>query len=237
MTYVLTKKKQHHGHPQQSPGATYNVPAHVIRMAEEPVTIPRVNKLSGAVERGETCVNDMSNAETSKKVHEKDTRAIMAIREEGKELSKSDLKLCKLKVAGMLGTECGDRSTVICQKELVREEDTLADGLRNSDGGDNVDFGRCTGAKKRKSGSVKRFKKDSELRSVDDTPNRGSACAALIPINVQYTNFPWNSTGCKSKFEDSKNMCAITQIIKPMSYKSSTSNNAHDILVTFEALR
>lgn len=242
VTHVQTKKKLHQHHPQQqqqrSPAAaTYNVPAHVIRIAEEPMSSPRLNDFRSTIENGESNANGPKSVETSKKVNENGARMDYAMREEEKEQNELDLKLCELKEAMVICSEDTDTVVKTSLEGQLTGGDTLANGLRKTDGADAVHLGRFTGAKKRKSGSVKRFKKDPESCSVDDAPNGVSPCNSLVPISVQHPEFLENDTSCKSKFEDSKSMCTITEIVKPISYKASISNNVQEVLVAFEAVR
>lgn len=238
VTNVQTKKKQQQQQQQRSPAAaTYNVPSHVIRIAEEPISSPRLNGLSCTNESGETNVNGIKSVETSKKVNENGARMGSVMREEEREQNELDLKLCELKGAMVTSMEDADRIAITSQEGQLTGGDTLANGLRKTDGVDPVQLGRCTGAKKRKSGSVKRFKKDPESCSVDDAPNGVSACDSLVPLSVQHPDFLGNNTSCKNKYEDSKSMCTITEIVKPISYKASVSNNVQEVLVAFEAVR
>ncbi|XP_051123913.1 chromo domain protein LHP1-like [Andrographis paniculata] len=227
VTHAQTKKKQHH--QQRSPAATYNVPSHVIRIAEEPITFPRMNDVSTTIERGETSI---SRGRASKKVYENGARTFSVTREGEKEQSELDLKLCDLKGALASSTRHDDRYATTTLKGQ------FTNGLQGGDGVDPGQLGRCTGAKRRKSGSVKRFKKDAVSScSPDDYANGGSACASLVPINVQHVDFLGNYVNYKSKFDDSRNMCTLTQIVRPISYKASVSNNVQEVLLTFEALR
>lgn len=242
VTHVQTKKKLHqHHHPQQqqrSPAAaTYNVPSHVIRIAEEPMSSPRLNDLRSTIENGESNANGTKSVETSKKVNENGVRMDYAMREEENEQNELDLKLCELKEAIVICSEDTDTVVKTSLEGQLTGGDTLANGLRKTDVADAVHLGRFTGAKKRKSGSVKRFKKDPESCSVDDVPNGVSPCASLVPISVQHPEFLENDMSCKSKFEDSKSMCTITEIVKPISYKASISDNVQEVLVAFEAMR
>ncbi|XP_057800428.1 chromo domain protein LHP1 isoform X1 [Salvia miltiorrhiza] len=260
VTYVQTKKKLHHHHhhqqqqqqqqqpqqqqPQQQPpqqrspaAATYNVPSHVIRIAEEPISFPRLNDLSCTNGNGENSVSVTKSVETSKKVNENGARMGSVMREEDNEQNELDLKLCELKGAMVISSEDTDRVAKTSQEVHLTGGDTLAIGLRKTDVADAVHLGRCTGAKKRKSGFVKRFKKDPESCSVDDASNGVPACASLVPISIQQPEFLGNNMNCKSKFEDSKSMCTITEIVKPISYKASISNNIQEVLVAFEATR
>lgn len=241
VTPVQNKKKvqqHHHQQQQRSPAAaTYNVPSHVIRIAEEPMSSLRLNDLSCANENGESNVNGAKSVQTSKKVNENGARMGSAGEDE-KEQDELDLKLCELKGAMVVCSEDTERVAKTSQEVQQKGgEPALSNGLRKTDGADAVHLGRCTGAKKRKSGFVKRFKKDPESGSVDDASNGVTPCASLIPLNIQHPEFLGNNTSCKSKFEDSKSMCTITEIVKPISYKASVSNNVQEVVVAFEAMR
>ncbi|KAL1547468.1 La ribonucleoprotein [Salvia divinorum] len=245
---VQTKKKLHHHnhhhqqqHQQQqrSPAAaaTYNVPSHIIRITEKPISFPTLNDLSCT--NGNAVHNDSvtKTVETSNKVNENGVKMGSATRDEDNEQNELDLTLCELKGAMVVSSEDTDRASITSQEVQLTGEDTLVNELRKTDVVDAVHLGRFTGAKKRKSGFVKRFKKDPESCFVDDASNGILACASLVPISIQQTEFLGNNMSCKSKYEDSKSMCTITEIIKPVSYKASISNNAQEVLVAFEAIR
>lgn len=235
MTHVQIKKKQHQHqerHQRRSPAAaTYNVPAHVMKIIEEPISFSRANELSSVNGSGETNINGTNSVETSSKINENGARMGSAMREEEIGQTVLDLKLCELKGAMVTSTEDADRLANTSQ------EDMLANGIKKTDGVDTVHLGRCTGAKKRKSGSVKRFKKDPASFSAKDAANGDPACASLVPVTGQCPDLFGNNTNCKNKLEDSKSMCTITHIIKPISYKASISSNAQEVLVAFEAVR
>ncbi|KAK4416154.1 Chromo domain protein LHP1 [Sesamum alatum] len=237
VTHVQMKKKQHHQQQRSPAAATYNVPSHVIRIAEEPLSFPRLNDLSGTNESGETNVNGINSIETSKKVIENGARMVSVMAEYEKEQNELDLKICELKGAMVVSTEDTNRLAITCQEGQPAGGDALANGLRKTDGVDPNQLGRCTGAKKRKSGSVKRFMKDPTSCSVDDALNGDPGCASLVPISIQHPDFLENNSNCKNKYEDSKSMCTITQIVRPISYKASVSNNVQEVLVAFEAVR
>lgn len=209
----------------------------MIRITEEPISFPRLNDLSCTNENGENNVSVTKSVETSKKVNENGVRMSSVMREEDKEQNELDLKLCELKGLMVVSSEDTDRVAKTPQEVQMTGGDTLANGLRKTDGADAVHLGRYTGAKKRKSGFVKRFKKDPESCSVDDASNGVLTCASLVPISIQQPEFLGNNTTCKSKYEDSKSMCTITEIVKPISYKASLSNNVQEVLVAFEATR
>ncbi|KAL0410968.1 UNVERIFIED_CONTAM: Chromo domain protein LHP1 [Sesamum latifolium] len=237
VTHVQTKKKQHHQQQRSPAAATYNVPSHVIRIAEEPLSFPRLNDLSSTNESEETNVNCINSIENSKKVIENGARMVSVMTEYEKEQNELDLKICELKGAMVVSTEDTNRLAITSQEGQLAGGDALANGLRKTDGVDPNQLGRCIGAKKRKSGSVKRFMKDPTSCSVDDALNGDPGCASLVPISIQHPDFLENNSNCKNKYEDSRSMCTITQIVRPISYKASISNNVQEVLVAFEAVR
>ncbi|MCL7026504.1 hypothetical protein MKW94_012123 [Papaver nudicaule] len=81
---------------------------------------------------------------------------------------------------------------------------------------ENTQSNRFTGAKRRKSGNVKRFKKEDAQNGVGDGEGR---------------------TGDdQQKVERLSNPCSITKIIKPIGYSASISNDVQDVCVTFVAI-
>lgn len=95
---------------------------------------------------------------------------------------------------------------------------------------DNV--GRPIGARRRKSGSVKRFKQDPTPCTMNDDTQGvmgrvTRSCSVAGKIGVQNLDFLRNG----------KNICAITEIIKPISYSASKSRSGHDVSLTFAAKR
>ncbi|KAL0374087.1 UNVERIFIED_CONTAM: Chromo domain protein LHP1 [Sesamum radiatum] len=237
VTHVQTKKKQHQQQQRSPAAATYNVPSHVIRIAEEPVSFPRLNDLSSTNESGETNVNGINSVENCKKVIENGARMVSVMTEYEKEQNELDLKICEWKGAMVVSTEDTNRLAITSQEGQLAGGDALANGLRRTDGVDPSQLGRCIGAKKRKSGSVKRFTKDPTSCSMDDALNGDPGCASLVPISIQHPDFLENNSNCKNKYEDSRSMCTITQIVRPISYKASISNNVQEVLVAFEAVR
>ncbi|XP_042014612.1 chromo domain protein LHP1-like [Salvia splendens] len=241
---IQTKKKLPHNHHQQqqqrsSTSANYNVPPHVIRIVEEPISFPGLNESSFTNGNDENNVSVTKSVETSKQVNENGGGMGSVTREEDHAQNELDMKLCELKGAMVVNSENTDRVAIASQEVQQTGGDTLANGLKKMDVEDAVPvhLGRVTGAKKRKSGVVKRFIKNPESCSVDGAPNGPPASATLIPINVQKSEFPVSIMSCKSKYEDSKSFYTIIEIVKPVSYKASISGNDQEVLVAFEAIR
>ncbi|KAM7272393.1 hypothetical protein ACFE04_027056 [Oxalis oulophora] len=103
---------------------------------------------------------------------------------------------------------------------------------------------RRIGAKKRKSGSVKRFKKDLTSREpVEDhslvlAPEfTVGASGAVSYIGTGGPGLVWDNTSQKNNAANCRNVPPIVKIIKPIDFSSSASNNCQDVLVTFVAVR
>ncbi|XP_010549732.1 PREDICTED: chromo domain-containing protein LHP1 [Tarenaya hassleriana] len=98
---------------------------------------------------------------------------------------------------------------------------------------------RCIGAKRRKSGSVKRFKQDDTVSDPNKNPDlardliRLDSFGAISRLGTEYNGMMENSLSQRTKMEEVN----ITKILKPMSFSASVSDNVQDVFVTFMALR
>ncbi|KAI5647664.1 hypothetical protein M9H77_33669 [Catharanthus roseus] len=220
-TQIQTKKKQQQCSPA---AATYNVPARKYRLTEETISPPNDKGASNSDESDGSGMNDI---ELAKQVTENGVKPVSLRAEEMMDRNELNVKLSDLKGSSTV-EKCQGQS----QEATLLEQADHANGLENPDG---VQSGRSTGAKKRKSGSVKRFKQETPIDSTENQQNvaaNGSSCG----IN-QNPDTGHIDSGIKSKTGDSKNMCAITEIIRPISYSSSLSNNILDISIAFKAKR
>ncbi|KAL2511583.1 Chromo domain-containing protein LHP1 [Abeliophyllum distichum] len=234
ITHAQMKKKQQQRLPV---AATNNVPSHRVGIVDDPMKYPQLNNLNVTNGKGKTDVSGINGFEGCKKVNEHGVKMVSATREKSNEQNELDLKLCELKESIMVSEENANKFGVHSQEGLVTGGDVLAIGLPKSDCVDPVQSGRCTGAKKRKSFPVKRFKQDSALCIRDDIQNAISAGAMAEQKDFQTHDFMGNDRDCKNKFDNSKEMCNVTQIVKPISYSTSTSNSGEEVSLTFEALR
>ncbi|KAL2514126.1 Chromo domain-containing protein [Forsythia ovata] len=232
ITHTQTKKKHQKGSPV---AATYNVPSHRVRITKDPIPVPQINDSAAANDNGKTHVSDVNGVETSKKVNENGLKMILEGRNEQSEL---DLKLCELKGAMITSEDNVDRLAVPSQEGQVTTGDAFSNGLQMAYVVDPALSSQCIGAKKRKSGSVKRFKKDPVSYTMDDAQNVIATCTMAEPRGVQSPEFLGNNTNCKSQLEDSRKLgTTIARIIKPISYQISISNNVEEVLVAFDAVR
>ncbi|OWM83263.1 chromo domain-containing protein LHP1 [Punica granatum] len=113
-------------------------------------------------------------------------------------------------------------------KKLQNSE---GNGLMNGVKSDSVEL-NPRGAKRRKSGSVKRFKQELASGQVD-VENVG--CGALEQGIENHDTTRVNSTSTKN--DSSKNAPVITKIIKPIGFSSSGTDNDQNVSVTFVVMR
>ena len=91
---------------------------------------------------------------------------------------------------------------------------------------------QVTGAKKRKLGSVRRFKQDEAPQ--DQGEQHTGRHDKPSNEDVDSTE---GETGDRSKGEDCANRVHITKIIKPVRYVARVTDNAQQVSITFKALR
>ncbi|KAK7386232.1 hypothetical protein VNO78_26298 [Psophocarpus tetragonolobus] len=91
------------------------------------------------------------------------------------------------------------------------------------------DSGRCRGSKRRKSGSVKRFKKELYVGGPVNTENPvGTAVGTAEPAETMSADSAGNHARPASN---------IVRILKPVGYSASVASGAQDVLVTFVATK
>ncbi|GAB4839499.1 La ribonucleoprotein [Ancistrocladus abbreviatus] len=130
---------------------------------------------------------------------------------------------------------CTRKFSVQFQEPMCVEGDDPEICLSKADHKEPGQNDRCTGAKRRKSGSVRRFKQDpvsfTPNHTGNVTPTDVSSCDRLEQLVAG------NIDNSKNNFDFSKNTSVVTRIIKPISYSTSISNNVQDVSVTFVVMR
>ncbi|XP_052192667.1 chromo domain protein LHP1 isoform X2 [Diospyros lotus] len=236
-THSQPKKKQ-----RNSPSAaTDNVPAVKVRIIDEPSPIVPLDdsRISNVVERYLGPLNVVGSSEQA----EENGFGVMSTQVEGmKEQNELNLKLSELRGASTIYVENVNQWAGSHQDSHALEGDGPSNGLLKVDSGEQVQPGRCTGSRRRKSGSVKRFTQDSAPCVSDEVGNptgktSNGACGQAGWQGSQNPDFVGNDSGHKIKFDNSKNVYPITEIIKPISYSSSVTNDVLDVSVTFMAMR
>ncbi|XP_010251505.1 PREDICTED: chromo domain-containing protein LHP1-like isoform X2 [Nelumbo nucifera] len=159
-----------------------------------------------------------------------------------KEVNEADPKLSELK-GTMPPDEANARKLSISFSDTKNtEEDDLMNGISKVESVEPAQSSRFTGAKKRKSGSVRRFKQDSASGEPDDAQNPMARSTLesrdrVEPPGMDDAESMGDDVGNKNKLDDSTNPYSITKIIKPIGYSASILNDTQDVLVTFLAMR
>ncbi|KAL1195495.1 Chromo domain-containing protein LHP1 [Cardamine amara subsp. amara] len=136
------------------------------------------------------------------------------------------------------GAGCSQVGGIGCEGDNVRPNGLLKVYPKELDKNS-----RFIGAKRRKSGSVKRFKQDgstsnNQIVTIDQnlTPDLTTldSFGRIARISNEYPGvLENNNLSQKTKTEELE----ILKILKPMSFSASVSDNVQDVLVTFLALR
>ncbi|KAK9090051.1 hypothetical protein Sjap_023228 [Stephania japonica] len=121
---------------------------------------------------------------------------------------------------------------------LVLECDGLKEELQKSE----LQTSRCTGARKRKSGFVRRFKQESTSHESGDAQNSIARCVIgsgdkLGALGMEDAESLGDDLGDKNNLDHAVTPSSITKIIKAIGYSASISNNIQDVLITFVAMR
>lgn len=239
------KKKKHQQQQQQqqqergSPAANYDVPPVKVKLIEEPLSHPSGNGATSS-KWAESSAKGTGTVRKLKRLSDNGSSVVSRQSEEMIESDELNVKLSELK-----GTSPTDKEKI---DELdVRIQDRSGEGISPSNGISNVNgqnsvwVCRSGGAKRRKSGAVKRFKQDSQPVETNHTPDAVDRIAIANGVVVEpvIQNFDQvgNCFGSVNTVDTSRSMYAITKIIKPIEYSISKLNDLRDILVTFLVLR
>lgn len=146
-----------------------------------------------------------------------------------------DPKLSELRASTANGYDA-DRLAIQFQETNLSSGDGHMDGQPNGVGMESGPSGRCRGAKRRKSGSVKRFNKDLYTGEPVNTQYPiGMSDAAAEPGG---TGIADNGGNNGHKMTDhAKPASTIVKIIKPVNCSPAVPSNTEDVVVTFMAMR
>ncbi|XP_076940251.1 chromo domain protein LHP1-like [Bidens hawaiensis] len=241
----VKKKKQQQPHPQQqqqqgSPAATYDVPSVKLRIIEE--SLPNVTGNDPTCSKwSESDTKSIRNVRKPKHLSDNGSLLVSRHSEKLSETDELNLKLSELKGMSSTDKENINGAAVHIREDRSGEGVSPSNGISDVNGQNPVWVNRSGGAKRRKSGTVKRFKKDLDptvSKDVHDATERlagGNGVAA--EHRVQNYEPIGNGYGVMNVVDTSKSMYAITKVIKPIEYSISTINDMQDILVTFLVLR
>lgn len=134
-----------------------------------------------------------------------------------------------------------DKLAIHFEEAKASEGDGTVNGVSKADCVEPDQSNRRTGAKRRKSGSVKRFKQESCLCEPGDAQNArtrsGGLGSRVQPPGTGNIGFPGENSSSRNGVDGFKNESNITRIIKPVGYSATVSNNIQDVSVTFIAMR
>nr|GEW94477.1 chromo domain protein LHP1-like [Tanacetum cinerariifolium] len=240
------KKKKQHNHQQQqqqqergSPAATYDVPPVKVKLIEDPLSLPSGNGQTSS-KWAESSGKGTGTVRKLKRLSDNGSLAVSQQIEERIESDELNVKLSELKGASSTDKEKIDELDVHIQ-DRSGEGVSPSNGISNVNGQNSVWVCRSGGAKRRKSGAVKRFKQDSHPDVTNHTPDAidriASSNVVVLDPGIQTFDQVGNCFGSVNTVDTSRSMYAITKIIKPIEYSISKLNDLRDILVTFLVLR
>lgn len=199
--------------------------------------LPQSVCLSGQ-EQGNGIVN---NNGTSKKVNGENGVVNVVPKCSGRRnRSEYDPKLSELKAT--TSTSNADRLAIHFQEGKGSEGNGTVEGISRVNCTESVQNTRSIGAKRRKSGSVKRIKPEMQLCETPVMQNLtigtnivSGGRVELIEAGNHYAG--GGNSSYKNKTNESENASRITKILKPIGYSATVMNNVQDVSVTFMAMR
>ncbi|XP_058000373.1 chromo domain-containing protein LHP1 isoform X3 [Hevea brasiliensis] len=252
------KRKRKYGGPHNQPrkklsrsSAGYSITGVEVDVVDKSLSSAPLNNSShvdppaGSGHEGENN-GDVSNAKTVKKADENGytngSKQTFAMKED----NEYDPKLSELRGTISTNDVNADKLAIHFQDDNASRGGGSTNGLHKVDYADSIQNSRRTGAKRRKSGSVKRFKKDLDMceslclqsspfflkpSPLNVSVGSGGATAQLGIENgtLVGTNSSHKPVGVNST--------TITKILKPIGFSASVMDNVQDVLVTFVALR
>lgn len=252
------KRKRKHGTPHTQPKkkqqhsniTDYDVTDVEISIVSETVKTAPPNKSSltnfcavpQSTHEGDS-KGDMKHLETAKQIGvENGCGHIFQQIDNNKDGNEYDPKLSELKTTMFTNEVNMDEIAIHFEEAKVLEGDGPVDGVSKADCVEPVQSNRRTGAKRRKSGSVKRFKQESCPCEPVVTHNanartRSGGSGRVQPPGTGNPGYPAENSSSRNGIAGLKNASNITRIVRPMGYSASVSNNVQDVLVTFMATR
>lgn len=147
-----------------------------------------------------------------------------------------DPKLSELRATTTNGYE-GENLATQFQETQHSVGTRHVDGQLNGDCTEPGQSGRCRGAKRRKSGSVKRFNRDSYAGGEPVNTQRPVDVSAVTTEQVQTGAADNAGPNGHKRTNHARPACTIVKIIKPVRYSAAVASSMQDASVTFVALR
>lgn len=243
--HTHSKKKQ-----PRSSAATYNAAGLEVSVVDKPPLVPLDNSSIAKHSASSTVAlsarkrdsnGNVNNVKRTDRVKENGSANSSKKMDETKDENDYNTKLSELKGAISSNGVNTDNLALQFQQGRASEGDGLANGLPNVACREPVQSDRRIGAKRRKSGSVKRFKQDLASSGPDltqnATPNMHVGCGTDAEIGIGNLGLTAHGFSHRPPIDNSINLPVITKILKPIGFSASVSDNNQDVLVTFSALR
>ena len=244
--HTQSKKKQLH-----SSAATYNATGLEVSVVDKSPLVPFDNSGVADLSASSTVTvsalkgqsnGNSNNVKRPNRVKENGSANGSKQIDETKDENDYDTKLSELKGALSSNGIDADKLAIRFQEDKASEGDGLANGQPMVDRRESVQSDRRTGAKRRKSGSVKRFKQDLASSGINlsqnATPNIHVGYEITeAHIGIENLGLTADDLSHRSLIDNSVNVPVITKILKPVGFSASVSDNNQDVSVTFLALR
>ncbi|XP_058002560.1 chromo domain-containing protein LHP1-like [Hevea brasiliensis] len=248
------KRKRKYGGPHNQPkkklshsSGGYSITNVEVNVVDKPLYSAPLNNSSladrpvGSGHEGEKI--EVSNVKTAKKADENGYTNGSKETFDKKEDNEYDPKLSELRGTISMNDVNAEMLAIHFQDVNASRGDGPTNGLPKVEYVDSNQNNRRTGAKRRKSGSVKRFKKDLDMCE--------SLCFQSSPFFLQPSplNISVGTTaqlgigngtlaGTNSSYKPvDENSITVSKILKPIGFSDSVTDNVQDVLVTFVALR
>lgn len=188
----------------------------------------------------EECNGLVNNNEMSKKANGENGLVNVLQRSSGrKNQNEYDPKLSELKTTSTINA---DRLAIHFQEGKATEGNGTIEGISKVNCAEPVQNTRSTGAKRRKSGSVKRIKQEMQLCETPVMQNLTIGTNIVSGGRVEILdagnfNVAGENPSYKNRTNESENASRITKILKPIGYSATVINNIQDVSVTFMAMR
>ncbi|KAG5580431.1 hypothetical protein H5410_051058 [Solanum commersonii] len=182
---------------------------------------------------------------------------VMATKEASVKMGVMETNEASVKMGVMITKEASMEDGVMATKEASvdegvmvtkeasadRSNNAFTNGFSMANGTESLQSGRCTGAKRRKSASVRRFIQQATSGVVKDLQDAvanatSGHLVALVQEEIHDQGLVGNVLGCNNKCDQFKDTYAITEIIKAENYSPpDIENGLKDVSVTFRAKR
>ncbi|KAI4356182.1 hypothetical protein L6164_000224 [Bauhinia variegata] len=177
---------------------------------------------------------DAGGHEKRKQVLENGSTSVPKQTVDGREENDYDPKLSELKATSSMGA---NGVAIHVQGAKTPTSNGHTDGPSKVDGTEPVQNDRCRGAKKRKSGSVKRFTKELDVSESVDAQRAINISGGVVEQSRTLVAGSAGNNSHNNRVEEVEDIPHIVKIIKPTGYSASLSSNTQEVSVTFLALR